>query len=65
MRNGLGKLESIGEVIATRTLNLRLNDGGTSEVVVLLGKPQRLPEHGQTRCLFQGGNHHGKVRLRF
>jgi len=39
------KLESVGELIATRTLTLRQENGATSEIMVLLGKPQQLPKH--------------------
>jgi hypothetical protein len=47
------KLENIGELVATRTLMLRRPDGGTSEIIVLLGKPQRLPEHDDYYCPYQ------------
>ncbi len=47
------KLDNIGELIATRTLML-LQDGGSSlEVLVLLGKPQQLPDHSDYYCPYQ------------
>lgn len=47
------KLESIGEVIATRTLILLRGDGAASKVVVLLGRPQQLPDHEDYYCPYQ------------
>lgn len=47
------KLESIGDLIAARTLVLRRTDGETSEVIILLGKPRRLPEHDDYCCPYQ------------
>jgi hypothetical protein len=38
-------LESVGEVIATRTLLLLRDSTAAEEVVVLLGKPQASPDH--------------------
>jgi hypothetical protein len=47
------KLESVGEVIATRTLMLLRDQGAASEVVVLLGKPLQLPGHQDYYCPYQ------------
>jgi len=47
------KLESVGEVIATRTLMLLRDQGAASEVVVLLGKPLQLPDHQHYYCPYQ------------
>ena len=47
------KLESVGELIATRTLTLRQENGATSEIMVLLGKPQQLPKHEDYYCPYQ------------
>jgi len=47
------KLEGVGELIATRTLTLRQENGPTSEIMVLLGKPQHLPKHEDYYCPYQ------------
>jgi hypothetical protein len=47
------KLESVGEVIAARTLKLLTNQGTLSEVFVLVGKPERLPDHPDYYCPYQ------------
>ena len=47
------KLESIGQLIATRSLMLLQDDGTASEVFVLLGKPQPLPDHPDYYCPYQ------------
>ena len=47
------KLEGVGELIATRTLTLRQENGPTSEIMVLLGKPQPLPKHEDYYCPYQ------------
>jgi hypothetical protein len=47
------ELESVGEVIATRTLKLVQDQGAASEVLVLVGKPQRLPDHTDFYCPYQ------------
>jgi len=47
------KLESIGEVVATRTLVLVTDDGASSEVLVFLGKPRQLPDHQDYYCPYQ------------
>jgi hypothetical protein len=47
------KLENIGEVIATRTLTLLRDQDASSEVLVLLGKPQKLPDHSDCYCPYQ------------
>ena len=44
------KLDSIGELIATRTLTLQ---GSPVEVLVLLGKPQQPPDHLDYYCPYQ------------
>jgi hypothetical protein len=47
------KLESVGEVIAARALMLLRDRGAASEVLVLLGKPQQLPDHQDYYCPYQ------------
>lgn len=47
------KLESIGELIASRTLILLREDNSSSEVTVLLGKPQQWPDHEHYYCTYQ------------
>lgn len=47
------KLDSVGEVIATRTLSLLEDEGPPSEVFVLLGKPRQLPDHSDYYCPYQ------------
>jgi hypothetical protein len=47
------KLENIGEVIATRSLTMLRDEGAPSEVLVLLGKPQKLPDHSDYYCPYQ------------
>lgn len=47
------KLENIGEVIASRALALLQDQGAPSEVLVLLGKPQKLPDHSDYYCPYQ------------
>jgi hypothetical protein len=47
------KMESVGEVIATRTLMLLQDDGTASEVLVILGKPRQLPDHHDQYCSYQ------------
>ncbi|MFZ0739389.1 MAG: hypothetical protein WA002_16360 [Candidatus Acidiferrales bacterium] len=47
------KLDNIAEVIATRTLKLVGDDAAASEVLVLVGKPQRLPDHTDYYCPYQ------------
>ncbi len=37
------KLDDVGEIIATRSLTLLRDDGTSSEVLAVLGKPQPLP----------------------
>jgi hypothetical protein len=49
----LVKLEGVSEVIAMRSLVLLRNDGAESDVVVLLGKPQQLPDHPDYYCSYQ------------
>jgi len=47
------KLESVGEVIATRTLLLLRDNTAALEVLVLLGKPQAGPDHQYFYCPYQ------------
>jgi hypothetical protein len=47
------KLDSIGELIAARTLTLLGVDNATSEVTVLLCKPQQWPDHVDYFCPYQ------------
>ena len=47
------RLDNVGEVIASRTLTLIQDQGKPSEVLVLLGKPQRLPDHTDYYCPYQ------------
>jgi hypothetical protein len=47
------KLENIGEVIATRALTMLSDQSSPSEVLVLLGKPQKLPDHSDYYCPYQ------------
>jgi Domain of unknown function (DUF6968) len=46
-------LESIGELIAVRTLDLVRDQGPPSDVVVSLGKPQQMPGHPDYFCPYQ------------
>ena len=56
-------LQSIGQPIATRSLMLLQDDGTASEVFVLLGKPQPLPDHPDYYCTYQiKGAGEGNVR---
>src|SRR5690242_6077394 len=56
-------LDSVGEVIATRALKLHHDQKAPSEVLVLLGKPQQLPDHEDYYCPYQiRGAGSGKVR---
>jgi hypothetical protein len=47
------KLKDVGEVIAERTLTLLGEDGPPLAVLVLLGKPQKLPDHSDYFCPYQ------------
>lgn len=47
------KLESVGELIASRSLTLMGDDNSTSEVTVLLGKPQQFPDDKNYFCPYQ------------
>jgi hypothetical protein len=47
------KLESVGEVIASRKLTLSQPEGAPSEVLVLLGKPQQTPGFDDFYCPYQ------------
>jgi hypothetical protein len=46
------KIQTISEMIATRSL--QLGEGQeSSEVLVLIGKPQKLPDHSDFYCPYQ------------
>ena len=47
------RIESVGEIIATRTLTLLQEKGPPTQVTVLLGKPQQLPDHPDYYCPYQ------------
>ena len=47
------KLDSVGEVIATRTLILLRDGAPPLELSVIMGKPQRLPDHSDYYCPIQ------------
>jgi hypothetical protein len=47
------KLDGVGEVIGTRTLRLAKGTNTPSEVLVLVGKPQRLPDHEDYYCPYE------------
>jgi hypothetical protein len=47
------ELSSVGDVIAERTLTLVQGQGPPSEIIVLLGKPQKLPDHSDYYCPYQ------------
>ena len=47
------RLDSIGELIAARTLTIQGVDNAASEVTVLLGKPQQWPDHDVYFCPYQ------------
>ena len=47
------EIKDIGEVIAARTLTLYRDQGSHSEIVALLGKPQKLPDHSDYYCPYQ------------
>jgi hypothetical protein len=47
------KLENIGEVIASRKLTLAQEGEPSSEVLVLLGKPQQTPGYDDFYCPYQ------------
>jgi hypothetical protein len=46
-------LDSVGEVIAVRTLKLQDEQGTPSEVSVLIGKPQKTPGFDEYYCPYQ------------
>lgn len=50
---GLFKPDAIKEVIAERVFSLVSKSGETSEVTVLLGKPEKLPGADDYYCAFQ------------
>ena len=47
------KLETVGEVIATRELTVVENNSPSAAVAVLLGKPERLPDSLDYYCPYQ------------
>jgi len=47
------KLESVGEIIASRKLSLIRKGQELVEVVVLLGKPEKFPDHTDYYCPYQ------------
>jgi hypothetical protein len=47
------KLGTVGEVIATRELTIAEDNSPSAEVVVLLGKPQKLPDFADYYCPYQ------------
>lgn len=47
------RLDTVGEVIATRGLLLQRGRESPAEVLVLLGKPQKLPDHTDYFCPYQ------------
>jgi hypothetical protein len=61
------KLENVGEVIASRKLSLAQQEGPPSEVLVLLGKPQKTPGFDDFYCPYQitgaGGNGRGEITV--
>ena len=52
-RKAFLKLDSVGDLVATRTLTFHWEDGTASEVNVLLGKPRQLPDHVDYFCPYQ------------
>ena len=46
-------LNSVGEVIAVRTLKLQGEQGTPSDVTVLIGKPQKTPGFDEYYCPYQ------------
>lgn len=47
------KLESVGEVIADRKLTLTREGQQPVEIQVLMGKPQKFPDHSDFYCPYQ------------
>ena len=47
------KLETVGEVIATRELTIAEDNSPSASVAVSLGKPQRLPDSQDYYCPYQ------------
>ena len=47
------RIDSLGEVIATRSLTLLENQAPPTEVLVSLGKPQPTPGHSDYYCPYQ------------
>jgi hypothetical protein len=47
------KLDSVGELIASRTLILLEDNNAASEVTVMLGKPQQWSDHENYFCPYQ------------
>ncbi|MGO9588615.1 MAG: DUF6968 family protein [Candidatus Acidiferrales bacterium] len=46
-------LESVGEVIASRKLTLVREEHRSVDVVVLMGKPEKFPDHTDYYCPYQ------------
>jgi hypothetical protein len=47
------KLEGVGEIIASRKFTLLLKGKEPAEVVVLMGKPQKFPDHTDYYCPYE------------
>jgi len=47
------KLDTVGEVIATRELTIVEDNSRSTDVVVLLGKPKQLPDFPDYYCPYQ------------
>jgi hypothetical protein len=47
------KLESVGEIIASRKLTLLREGKEPAEVIVLMGKPEKFPDHTDHYCPYQ------------
>jgi uncharacterized protein DUF6968 len=47
------KLESVGEIIASRRFTLLRKGKEPVEVVVLMGKPEKFPDHTDHYCPYQ------------
>jgi hypothetical protein len=47
------KLEGVGEIIASRKFTLLLEGKEPAEVVVLMGKPQKFPDHADYYCPYE------------
>jgi hypothetical protein len=57
------RIDSVGEVIVTRTLTLLQDQRSPTDVLVSLGKPQQVPGHSDYYCAYQiTGAGLGKVK---